>query len=432
MARGALCGVRVTLGGLSSTDTPKRRNAGARPPYRDPGFGVFFFLLGAALAPAGTAHALWDDRLELYAAHAAYRDDNVLRLAPGLEASADTYRVSALGLRLDAPLGRQRLRGALAANSVHYDRFGQFDLDGHEGSALWEWQAGGDLRGRLGLAQRKALASLANVQDGVQSTVPNALTTRRALAAADYGLAARWRIELEGSRLEQANAAEARRPNDLVLDRGAASLHYVSRAGNRLGLRARLARGTLPNAQPVAGLLVDNSYRQREAALVADWRPGAHTRLRAHLGRVQRDYDALPQRGFAGGTGELALEWTPTGKLELTALAQRDISDIEEIHVSFVLAERVALAAKYRPSGKTELSALLETSDRRYLGEAAQVLESVPARRERVNAAGLAASYRPHPRITLNLSLRRETRSTNLAFGDYAVNVASLGARIGF
>jgi hypothetical protein len=49
-----------------------------------------------------------------------------------------------------------------------------------------------------------------------------------------------------------------------------------------------------------------------------------------------------------------------------------------------------------------------------------------------VNAAGLAASYRPHPRITLNLSLRRETRSTNLAFGDYAVNVASLGARIGF
>jgi hypothetical protein len=94
--------------------------------------------------------------------------------------------------------------------------------------------------------------------------------------------------------------------------------------------------------------------------------------------------------------------------------------------------DRLALAVRYRPSGKTELSALLETSDRRYLGEAAQVLGTVPARRERVNAVGLAAGYRPHPRITLSLGLRRETRSTSLAFGDYAADVASVAARIGF
>jgi exopolysaccharide biosynthesis operon protein EpsL len=395
-------------------------------------YGLFFLLPAALALASGRAHALWDDRLEPYASHAAYRDDNVLRQPPGLEASTDTYRVSTLGLQLDAPLGRQRLRGALSVNSVRYDRFEQFDLDGHEGRALWEWQTAGDLQGRFGLEHRKALASLANVQGGAQSIVPNALTTRRAFAEADYRLAAGWEIGLEASQLEQANAAAERRPNDLELERGAASLHYISRADNRIGLRARVTRGALPTAQPVAGLLVDNSYRQREAALVADWRPGGRTRLRAHLGRVQRDYEQLPQRDFAGGTGELALEWTPTGKLELSALAQRDISDTEEIHVSFVLAERFALAAKYRPSGKTELSALLETSDRRYLGEAGQVLGTVPARSERVSAAWLAAGYRPHPRITLSLGLRRETRSTSLAFGAYAVNVASLGARIGF
>lgn len=390
------------------------------------------FFCAALLAPAGAALALWDDRLELYASQAAYRDDNVLRRPPGAEASADTYRVTELGLRLDAPLGRQRLRAALSANAVRYERFGQFDLDGHEGRAQWDWQAGGDLKGRLGVQQRKALASLASVQDGVQSTVPNALTTRRTYAEADYRLAAPWLVGLEASRLDQQNAAAERLPNDLALERGGAHLQYVSRAGNRLGLRVRIGRGTLPNPQPVAGLLVDNSYRQREAAITADWRPGGHTRVRAFLGRVQRDYDELPQRDYEGGTGELAFEWAPTGKLELTALAQRDISDTEEIHVSFVLAERLALAARYRPSGKTELSALLETSDRRYLGEAGQVLGTVPARRERVNAAGLAAGYRPHPRIALSLGLRRETRSTNLGFGDYAADVASVAARIGF
>lgn len=390
--------------------------------------GLLRLLLPAALALApGAAQALWDDRLELYAAHAAYRDDNVLR-QPGPATSADTYRVSTLGLRLDAPFQRQRLRGALQVNSVRYDTFGQFDLDGHEARALWDWQTAGELAGRLGLEQRKALASLAAVQDGVQSTVPNAITTRRTFAEADKRLAARWALGLGAERLEQANAAAERRPNDLERDRGTAHLQYVSRAGNRAGLRARLDRGTLPNRL----LSIDNSYRQREAAATLDWRPGTRTRVRAYVGRVQRDYDELPQRDFAGNTGELALEWTPTGKLELSALAQRAISETEEIHVSFVLAERLALEARWRPSAKTEVSAALETSDRRYLGEAAQVLGTAPARRERVNAAGVSAGYRPHPRVTLNLGLRRETRSTNLAAGGYAVNVASLGARIGF
>lgn len=404
---------------------PARRRRAAR-------LAGHFLLVAALFAPPRAAFALWDDRLELYASQAAYRDDNVLRRPAGAEASADTYRVTELGLRLDAPLGRQRLRAALSANAVRYGRFGQFDLDGHEGRAQWDWQAGGDLQGRLGVQQRKALASLASVQDGVQSAVPNAITTRRAYAEADYRLAAPWRVGLEASRLEQENAAAARLPNDLALERGGAHLQYVSRAGNRLGLRVRIGRGTLPHRQLVAGLFVDNSYRQREAAITADWRPGGRTRVRAALGRVQRDYDELPQRDYEGGNGELTLEWAPTGKLELTALAQRDISDTEEIHVNFVLAERLALAVRYRPSGKTELSALLETSDRRYLGDAAQVLGAAPERRERVNAAGLAAGYRPHPRITLSLALRRETRSTSLAFGDYAADVASVAARIGF
>lgn len=410
---------------VRSDHGPARRRRAAR-------LAGLVVLVAALFAPPRAALALWDDRLELYASQAAYRDDNVLRRPPGAEASADSYRVTELGLRLDAPLGRQRLRAALSANAVRYDRFAAFDLDGHEGRAQWDWQAGGDLQGRLGVRQRKALASLASVQDGVQSSVPNAITTRRAYAEADYRLAAPWLVGLEASRLEQENAAAARLPNDLALERGGAHLQYVSRAGNRLGLRVRIGRGTLPHRQPVAGLPVDNAYRQREAAITADWRPGGHTRVRASLGRVWRGYDELAQRDYEGGTGALALEWTPTGKLELSALAQRDISDTEEIHVSFVLAERLAFAVRYRPSGKTELSALLETSDRRYLGEAGQVLGTVPARRERVNAAGLAAGYRPHPRITLSLGLRRETRSTSLAFGDYAADVASVAARIGF
>jgi hypothetical protein len=205
----------------------------------------------------------------------------------------------------------------------------------------------------------------------------------------------------------------------------------VSRAGNRLGLRGRLARGTLPNPQLVGSVPVDNSYRQREAGAVAVWSPGGHSRLRAHASRVRRVYVERPQRDFDGRTYELAFDWALTGKLALTAVAQRDISDTEEIQVSFVLAERVGLNLSYRPSAKVDLGAQLETSDRRFFGEADQAQGNVAQRRERLSAVGLRASYRPLRQVALQLALRRETRSADFAFGDYAANIVSLGVRFG-
>lgn len=387
--------------------------------------------LAGALAPP-EALALWEDRLELFASQAVVRDDNLLRRPQAEGPITENYRVTSLGFNLDAPLARQRLLGGLTVNSVRYDTFEQLDLDGHEGRALWQWRLGGDTKGELGILHRRALSSLANVQEGVQLGISNALTTRKAFASGETLLAQRWRLALEASRLEQSNDADQRRVNDLELDFGEASLSYISGAGNRLGLRARLARGTLPNAQLIPGIPmpIDNSYRQREAGAVVEWSPGAHSRLRAHVSRVRREYEQLPARDFEGNTGELALDWTPTGKLGIAAIAQREISATEEINLSFVLAERLVLQANYRPSPRTQMSAALETSDRLYLGEAGQAFGAVPPR-ERLNIAGLQATYRPVPRVTLLLSLRRETRSTEFAFGEYAANIVSLGARFG-
>ncbi|MGH8706822.1 MAG: XrtB/PEP-CTERM-associated polysaccharide biosynthesis outer membrane protein EpsL [Burkholderiales bacterium] len=385
-------------------------------------------IAAGALAPP-QALALWDDKLELFATQAVVRDDNLFR-RPESEAITENYRVTSLGFDLNAQLGRQRLLGGLTVNSVRYDRFEQLDLDGHEGRALWQWRVGGDTKGELGFLHRRALASFANVQPGVQPTDPNELTTRQAFASGEILLAQRWRLALEAARFEQLNDADDRRVNDLELDRGEASFGYVSGAGNRLGLRGRLARGTLPNAQDILGMAIDNSYRQREAGVVGEWSPGGHSRLRAHVSRVRREYEDLPERNFDGNTWELALDWTPTAKLGITTLAQREISTTEEINLSFVLAERILLQANYRPSTRTELAAVIETSDRRFLGDASRV--GAPPFSERLRAAGLQASYRPLPRFTLSLQLRREMRDSDLAVADYAVNFVSLAARIGF
>lgn len=387
--------------------------------------------LGLLAAPPA-ARALWNDQLELYVAQGATRDDNVQRRPPG-EETEDIYRVTTLGLRLDKPVGQQRFLGSLKVDSIRYDTLDAFDQEAHDGSALWDWRLEHGVTGKLGFEHRRALASLANVQQGaVVSAIPNAITTWRTFVSSEHPLSPRWRLELEASRLEQSNGAELRRPNDLELDQGEAGLAYVSRAGNRLGLRTRVARGTLPNLEPIAGRLVDNSFRQLEAGLTGEWRPGGHTRVHGHLSRVRRDYRQLPARDFEDNAFELALEWAPTAKLEVTALAQRDISATEEIQVSFVFAERLALATRYRPSAKVDMTAILETADRRFLGEAGQVLGLVPPRTERLNAVALSAGYRPIPRLTLYVSLRRERRSADIGIGEYEVDLANAQLRLSF
>jgi hypothetical protein len=391
--------------------------------------GVHLLLLALAVVPQ-PAGALWDDQLRLYAAQAAYRDDNVLRQPEDAGPASDTYRVTSAGFELDVRRGQQRLLGGLRVDNTRYDTFGQLDLDGHDGRAEWQWRASRAVAGKLGFGHRRALASLASVQAGVQSTVPNAITTRRAYAESGMFLAPRWELELRASRLDETNSAAERRANDVVRDAGAATLSYVSRAVNRAGARLGVARGELPNAQEIGAARVDNSYRDAELGLVLSWALGEKTGLQAGAGRFARDYDELPQRDFDFGTWRLALDWAPTGKLALALAAERGLSSTEEIHVSAVLAERIGLYPRYAPSAKTDVSALLETSKRRYLGDAAVLLGAAPARAERVSAAGLLFAYRPLPRLQLALSLRREKRSPETGVSAYAVDLVGLELRL--
>jgi len=81
---------------------------------------------------------------------------------------------------------------------------------------------------------------------------------------------------------------------------------------------------------------------------------------------------------------------------------------------------------------KVSLSGVLSLSDWEYLGDPGQTLGTVPPRTDRVRNAVLTLAYQPMRVLRLELALRRETRSSTAAFGDYEVQVASLNARLAF
>ncbi len=415
-----------------------RRAAPAAGP-RLRGFSAALIIAGV-LAPA-PARALWDDRLELFVAESVTRDDNVFRLSsaqdpaviPGSSSKGDTYRTTSFGFNFDVPVGRQRFQGGLAWNDIRYNRFTFLDLTGHAGRAVWLWQIGDDLSGKLGYTETLALASLANVQSGgVQSVVPNALTTQQAFFNAGYRLTPRWELRGEVSELKQSNELPARQVNDIVIDGSELTVSYVTPAKNKLGFSARVDDARYPTPQIAQGIVIDNAYRQQIIDVVTDWTPTGHSHVSARAGRVSRSYEQLPQRDFEGPTFNVTYDWNPTGNFMLTALAVREISTTEEVTVGFVVVKGAALRPTLRLTEKIRMSGTFEYSEREYRGDPGLALGNVTTRTDQVRTAGVTAYYRPLRSITLEMAVRRETRSSTVAFGDYEANVVRAGARIGF
>jgi exopolysaccharide biosynthesis operon protein EpsL len=402
-------------------------------------FGAAIIVAGV-LVPVTDAVALWDDRLELFVTQTLTRDDNVFRISSGLDPAAalgssskgDTSSTTSLGFNLDVPVSRQRFQGGVTWNKTRYDRFTVLNWDGHQGQGIWLWQVGNDISGKLGYTETLSLGWLANVQSGVQSSTPNFLTTRRAFLNAAYMLTPRWRLRGEAGRLKQSNEVPERKVNDASTDSVDLTVSYVMPVDNQIGLGTRVEESRLPNRQFVAGDLFDNSYRQQSVAAVTDWTLTGSSRVSARVGSVRRSYTQLPQRDFEGSTFRAAYDWTPTGKLTLTATAQKDISTIEQVNIGLVLVKGVALRPALRLTDKVNLAGAFEYSNREYRSDPVLVLGIVPNRTDRVRSAAVTVSYRPIRTVTLQMALLHETRSSTAAFGDYVANVVSVTARIGF
>jgi exopolysaccharide biosynthesis operon protein EpsL len=406
-------------------------------------------VMGSLLMPVTKAFAVWDEKLKPFVEEKVTRDDNVFRLskdaAPetiGASSRGDTYRTTSLGLNLDVPVSRQRFQAAFTRNDTRYDQLTGLDFTGHEGRAVWLWQVGNEASGHLGYSESLALASFAYIQ----RATPNPLKTQQAFYNADWLVTPRWRIQSGAIGLEQSNSEPEFRVNDVKILISDIAVSYVTPANTSVGLGVRSEGGRFPNPR---GNALDNAYSQYGVNLVAEWVPSGASRVNARAGRVSRRYGESSPRDFDGNTARIDYDWKPTGKVSLTAVAQRDISVYEDIRTSFVLVKGVTLRPTLRVTEKLEMSGNFEYSVRDYLGDPG-ALGGTPNRTDRVRSATATVSYRPVRALALLISAQREGRSSNVVPADavsagptapaipavlpvdYVVNVFSIAARITF
>lgn len=387
----------------------------------------------AGLVPAG-AHALWDDKLEIYIQQAVTYDDNVFRLPDGVNPvgatkRSDTYYTTSPGLNLDIPYSRQRFVGGLRWNFQRYNQFKELDFDGHEARAAWLWQAGNDWGGQVGYAQTEALASLANSRTGLVLGVPNSLDTRRAWVSAGHDLTPRWKLRGELNRLEQDNGLPELAFNNIVINGVEAGFAYVTPLKNQVGIGARFEDGKYPERAFIPGTALFETYKQVNVDGIVDYNITGRSRLNLRAGVVDRQHDQVPQLDFTEGTYRFTWDWQAPGNFSMNTILRREVSPLDDTYSTFVLLTGILVNPLWRVTEKVSLGATLEYSSRDYLTEG-QLL--VVDREDRVRTVALRLAYRPLRAVTFDLSAMHQTRSAQIAFDDYEANVISGAVRIGF
>jgi exopolysaccharide biosynthesis operon protein EpsL len=394
--------------------------------------------LFAAICVPGVTVALWNDQLELFAAQAISQDDNIFRLGRSVDPlpilgtthTGDRYLSTSAGLRFDIPVSAQRFVGSATLERRRYDRFSNLDLDAHAADIAWLWQLGRRFEGRVGYSNDFLLGSFANLQGGIQTRSPNFIRLRRAYGQAGFRLATNW--ELRGSMAERqhSNSALEFRVSDARIDEADLGLYFTARSGNRVGLMVQSESGWLPRRQLVGDMLINNSYEQRAAAVVFDWRISEPSRMGLRIGQVSRSYRELTERDFSDWMLVASYEWRPSARFSLTALAERNISASEEVNIGFVFVERLALRPRLRVTERFELSANIEHSDRAYLGDSALRLIEGPRVNEQGRVLGLTMGWMATPLVHLNLGWRRQERNSVLRFAEYESELLTFEVRV--
>lgn len=391
-------------------------------------------------APVFDAAALWRDQISPFVSEVVTRDDNVFRLADGVNpelaigapSATDTYHATSAGLAFDVPVSGQRLEGEIALNRYRFDRFDELNFNGYGARAVWRWRVGQRFNGDLGHDRSEALASLSNVQSGARSTTPNVIKTERSYVTAIFEPAFRWQFRADLRNASQRNEALQYQANDLDAHSTELTIAYVTERMTRIGVIAQNVDGRLPNPEPLGRVLLNNSYEQQSAALFLEWQPSPHSQLKARAGSTRRDYDVIPQRNFDGSTYVATMDWHPTDNVTLTAIRQRDVSAAEEINIGLVLSDGVGFHSVWNVREKAALALELERADRTYLGDAASFLGTAAPYAERVRSVGTKLSLHPRKPLTVDVGWRHERRSSLTTLGSYSAGIATVGVRYAF
>jgi exopolysaccharide biosynthesis operon protein EpsL len=358
------------------------------------------------------------------------RDSNPFRLSssavPGPQ-SDSIYRAGA-GVRAELPSGRQRFLLEARGQRHEYDRFDLLDHTSYGAGAAWRWAVGSQWSGEAGIARKRFLGSL----EDVQAPVKDMIVEDRFFASAGYLVTPRWRVRGAVDFTRWDHDDPTRSELDARIWSGTAGLDYVTPASNSIGGQVKVSEGEYPNQEAVGAALVVNDYREIEASAVMHWILTGKSTLDARAGYTRREHDQVAQRDFDGFTGRLALDWFVANKTLLNFAVWREIQSTDDASASYILSEGWSVGPAWAPTIKLVFQARYLRENREFKGDPALVIIGGVPREDSFDGFSIVAGYTPVRNVHLSLGAEWGDRTSNVFLRDFEYRLISANARIRF
>lgn len=391
---------------------------------------------------AGRAQALDGDRIRpsvgvnyTYTSNLFYLDDRIPDSAlPFIKNGqrSDTILGLRAGLDADIPVSRQMFTLRSSVTDNMYTTYDSLDYVGYNLRGAWNWVAGSDWDGDVGLGHTQALGSFADLNN-LQRDTRNIRNTDDYFASGMYRMAPDWKLRAAVRNTQLRNSAASFSTTDRddnVYEFG--SRRYSKGGDNFLGLNFRMIDGRFPNREVVAGSTIDNSYREYTLEGTVDWRYSGQSKLSGALGWTNRLHDQISERNFSGITGRLTAVYSPSGIVGLNAAIFREIGNYQDVTTSYILTEGIRIGPSYAASEKLTLQANYQYSVRKFLGDPGFVVTGLPTRTDDINTLSGTVIWSPLRNAQISATLSYDTRTTNRPLFDYNVTTFYVSGQITF
>ena len=374
----------------------------------------------SGLAPPAVAQ---DRPLKLSVDTTVVRDANVFRLpesitdpqlALGLSGRSDRFSTTRVGLQFDKSYAQQRVTFEAGESATRYDKFVFLNRNAFDYRGAWQWHATPRISGTLTVDRSETLVGF----NDTRVLARNVRVIRNQGLTVDGWLSGGWHLLADVSETEiKSTTAFAAQP-DFTQINGALGLKYLAGSGNFLSFTQRARQGSNTGQTVDLVNFVDSGFTVRETELAAEWKVSGKSSLTGRLTRISRHHEHVPQRDFSGYAGDLGYLWTPMAKLTVNVSANRNLIPFApDTRTSYKVDDTLSVSPVWTVGSHTTLSlaAFRRTSD--FLGPV--ISGGGPLRRDTLRSVQLAASWAPHPKVTLRASVQRDRRRSNDSAFDF-------------
>lgn len=325
-----------------------------------------------ALWSAGTATWAQEDGLSLSASYRLQQDDNLFRLADGVDPvsvlgrpdTGETVHVRSLGLRYARNFSLQRIEASVGVVDYDYDTFSRLDLLANNHDIRWAWSITPVVTGSLRTLRDESVNSFA---DASVLNSDNRRTRRFDSADLRWQIDGAWFALTELQRSRNVNEQPLVGEESSQTDTAAIGVGRQTPKGSSATLRWQTGSGRTFDPAGAPSPLRDDNFSQNAWVLDLNWVASGRSTLLASLSGIDRRHDRVPLRDYQVLNGRLQASWSPSARTLLRGTWSRENASYQTDQASITRNDQWSLLANWSITHRMSLSAQLSEARRRFL-----------------------------------------------------------------